>query len=343
MIEARDLTKHYGAVKALRGVTLDIEPGQVVGLLGPNGAGKSTFMRLVTGFLSPTSGSVRVDGVEVMDDPLACQRRIGYLPEGNPLYLEMRLREVLRFTADVRGLRGDERAGAIGAALRDAGLEEREGQLVSSFSRGYRQRVGLAMALLHRPPVLILDEPSSGLDPNQQQEMRRLIRRLGETRTVIFSTHILSEVEAVCDRAIIISAGRVVADGDVGEIRRMAAASHGLKAVVRADGEVARATFDALAFADDVGVEPHRPEKELATVYVRSPGKIGRDELEAASKAAFDAGLGVLSLDVDVPSLDIAFQRLTSTHWIDEHEAEAEHAGEHAGEAASAGGDGDAS
>jgi ABC-2 type transport system ATP-binding protein len=223
MIEARDLTKHYGRIKALRGVDLDIEPGTVVGLLGPNGAGKSTLMRIVTGFLAPTAGTVRVDGIDVQDDPLACQRRIGYLPEGNPLYLDMRLREVLHFQADVRGLHGDERAAAIGESIRDAGLIGREGQLVSSFSRGYRQRVGLATALLHRPPILILDEPSSGLDPNQQAEMRRLIRRLGETRTVVFSTHILSEVEATCDRAIIVSQGRVVANGTVDEVRRLAA------------------------------------------------------------------------------------------------------------------------
>ncbi len=220
MIEVRDLVKHYGHVKALQGVTFEVRPGEVVGLLGPNGAGKSTAMRIVTGFLAPTSGSAMVDGIEVVDDPIACQQKIGYLPEGNPLYLDMRLREALRFVASARGLTGDERGRAIGEAVADAGLKGKEHQLIGSLSRGYRQRVGLAMALLHRPPVLILDEPSSGLDPNQQIEMRRFLRSLGASRTIIFSSHILPEVEAVCDRLIIIHEGKLVADGTVEDICR---------------------------------------------------------------------------------------------------------------------------
>ena len=223
MIEVRDLVKHYGPVKALQGVSFEIRPGEVVGLLGPNGAGKSTAMRIVTGFLAPTSGSATIDGVEVVDDPIACQQKIGYLPEGNPLYPEMRLREVLRFVAIARGLRGDERGRAIGEAVADAGLKGKEHQLIGSLSRGYRQRVGLAMALLHRPPILILDEPTSGLDPNQQIEMRRFLRALGSSRTIVFSSHILPEVEAVCDRILLIHQGRLVADGTVEEIRRQCA------------------------------------------------------------------------------------------------------------------------
>lgn len=223
MIEVRDLVKHYGQVKALQGVSFEVHPGEVVGLLGPNGAGKSTAMRIVTGFLAPTAGSATVDGVEVVDDPLRCQQKIGYLPEGNPLYLDMRLREALRFVASARGLKGDERGRAIGEAVADAGLKGKEHQLVGSLSRGYRQRVGLAMALLHRPPILILDEPSSGLDPNQQIEMRRFLRRLGESRTVVFSSHILPEVEAVCDRLLVIHQGKLVANGTVEEICRQTA------------------------------------------------------------------------------------------------------------------------
>lgn len=215
MIEVQDLVKHYGPVKALKGVSFDIQPGEVVGLLGPNGAGKSTAMRIVTGFLAPTSGSATVDGVEVVDDPIRCQQKIGYLPEGNPLYLDMRLREALRFVAGARGLRGHERGQAIGAAVEDAGLKGKEHQLIGSLSRGYKQRVGLAMALLHRPPVLILDEPSSGLDPNQQIEMRRFLRGLSESRTIVFSSHILPEVEAVCDRILVIHQGDLVADGTI--------------------------------------------------------------------------------------------------------------------------------
>ena len=190
MIEARDLKKSYGPVQALRGVDFTVQRGEVVGLLGPNGAGKSTLMRIATGYLAPSEGAVLIDGVEVLDDLPTCQRKIGYLPEGNPLYVHMRLRDALRFAANARGLAGDEREKSIREAIVDSGLRGKEHKLINSLSRGFRQRVGLAMALLHRPPILILDEPSSGLDPNQQAEMRRFIRRLAQERTIVFSTGI---------------------------------------------------------------------------------------------------------------------------------------------------------
>ncbi len=319
MIEVRDLTKNYGEVKALRGVSFDIEPGHVVGLLGPNGAGKSTLMRIVTGYLAQTTGSVSLNGVDVLDDPITCQRQIGYLPEGNPLYLEMRLREILRFTADMRGIEKSERPAAIGAAIRDAGLVGREHQLIGSFSRGFRQRVGLAMALLHSPPVLILDEPSSGLDPTQQAEMRRLIRDLGETRTVVFSTHILPEVEATCDRVLLIGNGELVLDGTVDEIREQAATGHSIRVLVRSDADDARATFQALSFATGVEVHPNQPAGGIATVLVHTNGAPEHGQLEEASGAAFKAGLGLVGLDVERPSLEVDFARLTSESWREEH------------------------
>jgi len=265
MIEVRNLVKNYGPVKALKGVTFEIEPGQVVGLLGPNGAGKSTAMRILTGFLAPTSGSARIDGVEVVDDPIRCQRQIGYLPEGNPLYLDMRLREVLRFVASARGLRGAERGHAIGEAVQDAGLKGKEHMLVGSLSRGYKQRVGLAMALLHRPPILILDEPSSGLDPNQQIEMRRFLRRLSESRTIIFSSHILPEVEAVCDRILLIHRGHLVADGTVDEVRSRCA-----------QGSAELPTLEE-AFAD---LTEYAPREDLQGVEIDdvAPVEMGGDD-----------------------------------------------------------------
>ncbi len=256
MIEVRDLVKNYGHVKALKGVTFEVQPGQVVGLLGPNGAGKSTAMRILTGFLAPTSGSACVDGIEVVDDPIACQRKIGYLPEGNPLYLDMRLREVLRFVASTRGLRGAERGRAIGEAVQDAGLRGKEHLLVGSLSRGYKQRVGLAMALLHRPPILILDEPSSGLDPNQQIEMRRFLRHLSESRTIIFSSHILPEVEAVCDRILVIHEGRLVADGTVDDVRHECAQ----------DGSERPTLEDAFAHLTAYAPREGRPGAEIGGV-----------------------------------------------------------------------------
>ncbi len=310
MIEARDLTKNYGPVRALRGVDFAIEAGEVVGLLGPNGAGKSTAMRITTGFLAPTSGSVTVNGIEVLDDPHSVQEQIGYLPEGNPLYLDMRLREALRFTAAARGLSGDERKRAIGAALDDAGLLDREHQIIASFSRGYRQRVGLAMALLHRPPILILDEPTSGLDPNQQTEMRKFVRSLAEKHTVVFSSHILPEVEAVCDRVIAIHQGRVVADGTVESVRLQATGGATIGIVVRGTEAATRAAFEALPFG---AIELCIPDPETGLVEVQY-GTGGEDDLvarERLAKAVFEAGLGLVHLAVDRASLEDAFAALT--------------------------------
>ena len=215
MIDVSDLRKAYGSVTALAGITFQVPQGQVVGLLGPNGAGKTTAMRILTGFVAPSGGVARIDGIDVQDDPVACQRRIGYLPEGNPLYTDLRVGEALAFAAEMHGLAGEQRARAIAEAVEAVGLKGMERRTIGTFSKGYKQRVGLAQALLHRPPVLILDEPTTGLDPNQQQDMRDLIRSLGQERTVILSTHILPEVEAVCQRALIINRGRLVADGSV--------------------------------------------------------------------------------------------------------------------------------
>ncbi len=311
MIEARDLTKNYGTIRALRGVSFGIETGEVVGLLGPNGAGKSTAMRIATGFLAPTSGSVTVAGIEVLDDPKSVQALIGYLPEGNPLYLDMRLRETLKFMASARGLSGDDRRKAIGAALDDAGLLGREHQIISSLSRGYRQRVGLAMALLHRPPILILDEPTSGLDPNQQTEMRKFIRSLAEDHTVVFSSHILPEVEAVCDRIIAIHQGQVVADGSVEDVRVEATGGGTIALAVRGDVEAARLAFGALPFGEVVSCASDPLEPALVRLQIRTGDADDLDAREAMSKLAYEAGLGLVHLAVERASLEQAFAALT--------------------------------
>ena len=252
MIEVRDLTKTYGTVKALRGVTFDVAKGEVIGLLGPNGAGKSTAMRIITGYLAPTSGSARVAGLEVSDDPVAAQRYIGYLPEGNPLYLELRLREALKFAAEMHGLRGAARNRAIERAIDAAGLRGMEHRKIITFSRGYRQRVGLAQAILHEPSVLILDEPSSGLDPNQQIDMRRFIRSLGETCAVIFSTHILPEVDAICDRALVISQGEMAAQGTTAEVIAQANLPGSLSVTVDGDTAPAIGALASIPVLSDV-------------------------------------------------------------------------------------------
>ena len=212
-LEVEDLHKSYGSHVALRGIHFSIDEGEVVGFLGPNGAGKSTAMKILTGFLAPTSGSARVRGFETLAHPIAAQSCMGYLPENAPIYPDMRVRDYLRYVGRIRGLGRAEMARAIERVSEECGIDERLGQPVSDLSKGYRQRVGLAQALLHSPPILILDEPTTGLDPNQIVEIRNLIREIGRKRTVILSTHILSEVQATCDRVIIINQGAIVADG----------------------------------------------------------------------------------------------------------------------------------
>ncbi|HWB18992.1 MAG TPA: ABC transporter ATP-binding protein [Phycisphaerales bacterium] len=219
MIEAINLHKNFGKFAAVRNVSFSIPRGQIVAFLGPNGAGKSTTMRLLTGYMAPTSGSSKIAGHDMQTDRLAGAKHLGYLPENGPLYPDMTPTDLLRFIGTARGLAGDALEGRIGAVLRQCALNDVMGKAISKLSRGYRQRVGMAHALLHEPDVLILDEPTAGLDPNQAREMRETIRALGADRTVLLSTHILPEVEAMADRVIMIHAGRIVYDGSVKDLK----------------------------------------------------------------------------------------------------------------------------
>ena len=220
MIEVSELTKHYGETPALRGVSFSIDRGQVVGLLGPNGAGKTTLMKILVGFLLPSSGTVRVADLDVVQQPRSVQERIGYLPENAPLYHDMLVQEFLHFCAEMRGLSPDARRSSIERVVENCGLAEVITRPIGHLSKGYRQRVGLAGAMVHDPEILILDEPTTGLDPNQIAEIRVLIRELGKEKTLILSTHILPEVEATCDRAVILIDGLVRADGTLRELTR---------------------------------------------------------------------------------------------------------------------------
>jgi ABC-2 type transport system ATP-binding protein len=219
VIHVSNLTKYYGDYPAVRNVSFDVPRGQVVGFLGPNGAGKSTTMRILAGYLTATSGQATLDGVDVFWNPVEARRRIGYMPESCPLYPEMRVAEYLTFRGGIKGLHGTPCKTRVEYVLERCWLREVRRQLIGTLSKGYRQRVGLADALLHNPPVLILDEPTAGLDPGQIRETRALIRELGNAHTVLLSTHILSEVEAACDRAIIINRGQVVAAGKIADLR----------------------------------------------------------------------------------------------------------------------------
>ena len=212
MIEISHLSKRYGPLKAVDDISFNVEPGEVLGFLGPNGAGKSTTMKLITGFLAPTSGTVRVCGHDVQAEPLAAKSRMGYLPEGAPSYGEMSVRAFLEFIADVRGLSGDRRRSRLDDVIARLGLASVLEQVIETLSKGYKRRVGLAQALVHDPQVLILDEPTDGLDPNQKHDVRELINAMSKDKIIVISTHILEEVEAVCGRAIIIASGRILAD-----------------------------------------------------------------------------------------------------------------------------------
>ncbi len=219
MIHVSKLTKYYGDYAAVRNVSFDVPQGQVVGFLGPNGAGKSTTMRILAGYLTASSGKATIDGLDVFWQPVEVRRRIGYMPESCPLYPEMRVVEYLRFRAGIKGLHGGDAKRRIEYVLGRCWLTDVRRQLIGTLSKGYRQRVGLADVLLNNPPVLILDEPTAGLDPGQIRETRKLIRELGQQHTILLSTHILSEVEVTCDSAIIINRGQVVAAGRLADLK----------------------------------------------------------------------------------------------------------------------------
>ena len=218
MIETEQLTRCYGNLTAVDALSIRVEPGQVLGLLGPNGAGKSTAMRMIAGFLVPTSGSARVCGHDVMREPLQAKRALGYLPEGAPSYGEMTVREFLQFIVRMRGLKGEAGYRRYGAVVQQLQLEDVLGLGIDTLSKGLRRRVGLAQAILHDPDVLVLDEPTDGLDPNQKHAVRGLIRGMAKDKTIIISTHLLEEVEAICTRAVIIDQGRIVADATPAEL-----------------------------------------------------------------------------------------------------------------------------
>ena len=218
-IEVTTLNKHFGPIHAVRGISFSVRHGEVLGFLGPNGAGKSTTMKMITGFLEADAGKITVNGHNVLDDPIAVKACIGYLPEGAPSYGEMTVRNFLQFIAEIRGYNGTEKQSRIDAAVQEVHLESVLNQTIETLSKGYKRRVGIAQAILHNPDVLIMDEPTDGLDPNQKHEVRTLIKEMATQKAIIISTHILEEVDAVCDRAIIIAEGKILFDGSPAELR----------------------------------------------------------------------------------------------------------------------------
>ncbi len=254
MISVEGVTKRYGPIVAVDRAAFRVDRGEVVGFLGPNGAGKTTTMRMLTGTLQPDEGRIRFDGVPIGDNLTAAKSRVGYLPESNPLYDDMLVCEFLEYVARLRGLDGAEARRGIGRAVEETGLAEVFFRPVSEISKGFRQRTGMAGAILHEPEILVLDEPTEGLDPNQRVEIRKLVNSLGADRTVILSTHVMQEVEATCDRLLVISKGAIAADGTVAELMD---ARHGVaRYTVEAEGRDVAETLSALPGVADHGWEP---------------------------------------------------------------------------------------
>jgi ABC-2 type transport system ATP-binding protein len=306
MIEVRDLRRSYGETEALKGIGFSIRRGEVVGLLGPNGAGKTTAMRILVGALLPSAGRAEVAGFDVCEHPLEVQRRVGYLPENAPVYHDMLVQDYLGFTARMRGLDAAALGRGLARVVEECSIRSVLTRPVGHLSKGFRQRVGLAAALLHDPEILILDEPTGGLDPNQIMEVRELITRMGKTKTIILSTHILPEVEASCDRAVILIDGRVRADGSLGELTRSL-----VQVVSVRPDDAARAGELFGALDNVIRVESSGDDDGYRTFRL----SLNRDVEtgQAVAEIARERGWPIRELRRDDRSLEQVFRELTET------------------------------
>ena len=302
-IRVEQLTKQYeSGQKAVNQISFTVEPGQIVGFLGPNGAGKSTTMKMATGYLPSTEGTILVNGFDVRIAPMDVRRSVGYLPEHNPLYLDLYVNEYLRFAGSLHGMKSPDLGRGVAAIIERVGLGQEQHKRIGQLSKGYRQRVGLAQALLHNPPVLILDEPTTGLDPNQLTEIRQVIREAGRDKTVLFSTHIMQEAEALCDRVIIINRGQIVADSPLSELR--AQADGAITVVAEFETELA----DTRALATLPGV---RSVEAMAAGQYRITADTGTDLRAAIFRLSADSGLMLVGLRQQEGSLEGVFRALT--------------------------------
>ena len=301
-IEVKQVTKVYGSQRALDQVSLSIKPGEIVGLLGPNGAGKSTLMKIITCFIPPTEGDVSVCGHDIFEDSLKVRERVGYLPEHNPLYLEMYVREYLEFIAGIHKISGNTKK-RVAEIIALTGLAPEQKKKIGALSKGYRQRVGLAQALIHDPEVLILDEPTSGLDPNQIHEIRNLIRSIGSTKTVMLSTHIMQEVEAICDRAIIIHKGKIVADDATQNLARKVKNKN--RITVEFSGKIIKDDFKGIE-----GIASLEQNNQNTWIIETEAEHDIREDL---FKLAVSKESGILSMNKEELRLEEVFQILTQS------------------------------
>ena len=304
MIEVSNVSRVFGTFRAVNDVSFSIPTGQIVGLLGPNGAGKTTTMRMITGFLKPTSGTIKIDGTDITENPVESKRKIGYMPESAPLYGDMIVDDYLRYIARMQ--QQDENV-QVPLLCKECGLEEVMHKNIGELSRGYRQRVGLAHALMNDPEILILDEPTSGLDPNQVEDVRALIKEIGKTRTVIISTHILSEVEMLCSRVIIISGGKLVADSPTDQLRTR----YGNAAVVRVNANATEAQLsESLKGIEGIQSLSFEKSETGATALIAIQGDL--EIRPAVAKAVLSSGYDLYELSLQRNSLEDVFHILTT-------------------------------
>ena len=305
MIEVSHVFRNFGDFRAVNDVSFSIPTGQIVGLLGPNGAGKTTTMRMITGFLEPTSGTVTIDGIDICENPVEAKKKIGYMPESAPLYGEMIVEDYLVYIAKIYGQNPEEKVPALCA---ECGLKEVMSKNISELSRGNRQRVALAHALMNDPEILILDEPTSGLDPNQVEDVRAIIREIGKTRTVIVSTHILSEVETICSRAIIISGGKLVADSSIEELKNSIGTSSTVYVTVGGSGASGAAEL-AKSISGVTGVTANSVENGLTQLVVSVNGD--SEIRPALIRKLVEGGCDLYEAALNKNSLEDVFHTLT--------------------------------
>jgi ABC-2 type transport system ATP-binding protein len=311
MIRVENLVKTFGTKRAVNGISFGVERGEVLGFLGPNGAGKSTSMRMITGFIPPTEGRITVGGHDMMEDPIPAKKLIGYLPENAPAYTDMTVQGFLKFSGELRGLRGDALTRAVNRVVEMCFLENVVHQSVDTLSKGYRHRTCFAQSIIHDPDILILDEPTDGLDPNQKHEVRQLIRRMGEKKAIVFSTHILEEVEAVCSRAIIIDRGQIVANGTPAELKQRSDVAGAVSLrVLGVNGDAVKQRLSSINGAGKASIVKEEAGVVWARVYPSDKTRNG-ELARAVAEAVTQANWKFEELHTEEGRLDEVFRRIT--------------------------------
>ena len=307
MIEVKNLVKRYGSFEAVRGVSFTVQPGMIYGFLGPNGAGKSTTMNIITGCLAATEGEVTVNGCDIYEDPVGAKSAIGYLPEQPPLYMDMTPNEYLEFVGEAKGLTGDDLYKAVDRAVAKTGLTDYANRIIKNLSKGYKQRVGIAQAIIGDPEIIILDEPTVGLDPRQIIEIRELIKELGREHTVILSSHILPEISAVCDYVIIIAHGRIVASDTLENLTKKYEGKNYVDMTVRGDESGIRRAVESIPAVQSVEIEPG----VMGRYHVRVASDSGSDIREDLFFRFADMKAPILSMEYEEVTLEKVFLELT--------------------------------